>query len=184
MLRQPCTPRLEEGAVDDQLTAASNRLSRLALPRPSKILPFHGNPRHPPSLGGSASRARVRAFSLTRAARAQPPTLRQHNRRVRMAGCSPIRSFSNCLGRGQASPNKTRCRMVALVWLFGGCENLAWPFDRCELQMWARCLWAGINQESLYIRRSRVHEIPSTEPATCRSTRRRELGPSNDAHRR
>jgi hypothetical protein len=51
---QPNTPGLEEGAVDDQLTAAVEQVeqARLALRPIELVLLLHGQPRHPPTLGG------------------------------------------------------------------------------------------------------------------------------------
>ena len=45
---------LEEGAVDDQLTAALEQVeqARLALGPVELVLLLHGQPRHPPTLGG------------------------------------------------------------------------------------------------------------------------------------
>ena len=51
---QLCTPLLEEGAVDNQLTAALEQVeqARFALGPVEQIRLFHGNPRHPPALAG------------------------------------------------------------------------------------------------------------------------------------
>ena len=51
---QPVHAGLEEGAVDDQLTAAVEQVeqARLALGPVELVLLLHGQPRHPPTLGG------------------------------------------------------------------------------------------------------------------------------------
>ena len=47
-------PGLEEGAVDDQLTAAFEQVEQARLARRplERIRLLHGHPRHPPALGG------------------------------------------------------------------------------------------------------------------------------------
>src|SRR6266851_4031892 len=59
-------PGLEEGAIDDQLTAALEQIEQayLALGSVELVLLVHSQPRHPPAV--SASRERVKAFSFTR----------------------------------------------------------------------------------------------------------------------
>src|SRR5271169_6614436 len=54
MLRPTVHAALEEGAVDDELTATLEQVeqARFALGPVERICLFHGNPRHPPSLGG------------------------------------------------------------------------------------------------------------------------------------
>src|SRR3977135_1854905 len=73
MLGPPQHPRLEKGAVDDQLTAAVEQAeqARPALRARAPVLFFHRPPPPTPAHGSrrrsaaSASRARVRAFSFT-----------------------------------------------------------------------------------------------------------------------
>ena len=54
MLRPAVHARLEEGAVDDQLTAALEQVeqARLALGPVERVRLLHRQPRHPPALGG------------------------------------------------------------------------------------------------------------------------------------
>ena len=54
MLRPAVHAGLEEGAIDDQLTAALEQVeqARFALGPVEHIGLFHGQPRHPPPLGG------------------------------------------------------------------------------------------------------------------------------------
>src|SRR3981189_908959 len=51
---QACSPGREEGAVDDQLTAALEQVeqARFAFRPVELVLLLHGQPRHPPTLGG------------------------------------------------------------------------------------------------------------------------------------
>ena len=56
---------LEEGAIDDQLTAALEQVEQ-AHPAPralERVVPLHRQPRHPPAPAAIASRARVSSFS-------------------------------------------------------------------------------------------------------------------------
>src|SRR5271170_3889168 len=56
-------PGLEEGAIDDQLTAALEQIEQAyrALGSVEPVLLVHSQPRHPPAFGGE----RVKAFSFT-----------------------------------------------------------------------------------------------------------------------
>jgi hypothetical protein len=61
-------PGLEEGAIDDQLTAALEQVEQanLALGSVELVLLVHSQPRHPPAFGGQRVTEGVKAFSFTR----------------------------------------------------------------------------------------------------------------------
>jgi len=83
MLRPTVHARLEEGAVDDQLMAALEQVeqARFALGPVEHICLFHGNPRHPPSLGGQRVTGVGQGLLLDEKLRARSlPLLRRHNR--------------------------------------------------------------------------------------------------------
>ena len=66
MLRPAVHAALEEGAVDDQLAAALEQVeqARFALGPVEHICLFHGNPWHPPSLGGQRVTGAGQGFLL------------------------------------------------------------------------------------------------------------------------
>src|SRR5882762_6355428 len=83
MLRPAVHAGLEEGAVDDQLTAAVEQVeqARFALGPVEHICLFHGNPRHPPSLGGKRVTGAGEGLLLDEKLLARSlPLLRRHNR--------------------------------------------------------------------------------------------------------
>src|SRR6267142_973322 len=173
MLRPAVHAALEEGAVDDQLTAALEQVeqARFALGPVENICLFHGNPRHPPSLGGQRVTGAGQGLLLDEKLLARSlPLWRQHNRRGAHGGLFADPVILNCLGRGHGG---LRIRRGGSSWLhsfgcFGGCET-TWhgPFDRCELQMW-RDVYGRRMQSRVSVTFDvlAVHEIPSTEPAT------------------
>ena len=75
--------RLEEGAVDDQLTAALEQVdeARLALGAFELIRLLHGQPGHPPALGGQRVTGARQGLLLDEKLLARSlPLLRRHNR--------------------------------------------------------------------------------------------------------
>src|SRR6202043_3548603 len=84
MLRPAVHAGLEEGAVDDQLTAAREQIEQagFAVGPVEEIGLFHGNPRHPPSLGGQRVAGAGQGLLLDEKLLARSlPLLRRHNRR-------------------------------------------------------------------------------------------------------
>ena len=83
MLRPAVHAGLEEGAVDDQLAAALEQVeqARFALGPVEHICLFHGDPRHPPSLGGQRVTGAGQGLFLDEKLLARSlPLLRRHNR--------------------------------------------------------------------------------------------------------
>jgi hypothetical protein len=75
---------LEEGTVDNQLTAAVEQVEQASLTlRPVELVRFlHGHPRHPPSLGGQRVTGAGQRLLLHEELLARSlPLLRRHNRR-------------------------------------------------------------------------------------------------------
>jgi hypothetical protein len=83
MLRPSMHAGLEEGAVDDQLTAALEQVeqTRFALGPVERICLVHGHPRHPPTLGGQRVTGAGQGLLLDEKLLARSlPLLRRHNR--------------------------------------------------------------------------------------------------------
>ena len=84
MLGPPGHAGFEEGAVDDQLTAAVEQVeqARLALGSVELVLLLHGQPRHPPTLGGQRVTGAGQLLLLHEQLLARRlPLLRRHDRR-------------------------------------------------------------------------------------------------------
>ena len=82
---------LEEGAVDDQLTAALEQVeqARLALRPVELVLLLHGHPRHPPALGGQRVTGAGQLLLLHEQLLARRlPLLRRHDRGCFHCNCS------------------------------------------------------------------------------------------------
>jgi hypothetical protein len=82
---------LEEGAVDDQLTAAFEQVdqARVALRPVERVLLLHGQPRHPSALGGQRVAGAGQGLLLHEQLLARSlPRLRRHDRRCVHGGLS------------------------------------------------------------------------------------------------
>src|SRR5580698_1601714 len=116
MLRPAVHAGLEEGAVDDQLTASLEQVeqARFALGPVKGIGLFHRKPRHPPPLGGQRVTGAGQGLLLDEKLGVRGlPLLRRHNR-WHVHG---VLSFPALLGRG--NPGHRDLRTRATLGVFG-----------------------------------------------------------------
>src|SRR5580692_7939992 len=107
---------LEEGAIDDQLTAALEQIKQahLALGSVELVMLVHSHPRHPPAFGGQGvARPRQGLLLLEHLLARNLPVRWRHDRWRAHRGFPAVAVFLKSLGH------------VALVWLFIDCEA-AW----------------------------------------------------------
>ena len=98
---------LEEGAVDDQLTAAVEQVeqARLALRPVELVLLLHRHPRHPPTLGGQRVTGAGQVLLLHEQLLARSlPLLRRHDRGRFHCNCSHRIFLSLVTGVTHAAP--------------------------------------------------------------------------------